>query len=213
MLTARAIAADKAFNMSTCADVRVEGVSTTPSNIRHRPQLIVWRERMRVTGCGHSSILNLYVGRVGGQPPWRMTAGLPGETLAETTLQSSAFPAAVAQARANLPPDCQGSVILNDVYVAARPGGVDVFPPAAVRTHRKGRPSITLPQTATPIFDQLDLSAAWMEIWPFEACGHDRTLAVVFIPRRDQTTSFYLFLPIWRQLAAHGPGGRPAPSP
>jgi len=59
------------------------------------------------------------------------------------------------------------------------------------------------------MLDKLSLSEAWMEVWPFNICGHDRTLAVVFIPLKDHTSSLYLFLPVWQQVEAHGPGARP----
>ena len=59
------------------------------------------------------------------------------------------------------------------------------------------------------MLDKLALSDAWMEVWPFNICGHDRTLGVVFIPLKDHSASLSLFLPIWQQIEAHGPGARP----
>jgi hypothetical protein len=212
MLASQALAADKTFS-GACDGAKVEVVSIMPWKIADHPELIVWREQVRVTGCGHSSVENVNVGRVGGTPPWRMTTGLPGETLADMTLQGTTFPAAAAQAKAGLPADCQGEQ-LKDVYVAARPGGVDIsLPGAPISQAHDGHPKVSLPDTAKPMQDKLNLSAAWMEVWPFEACGHDRTLGVVFIPLRDQTASVYLFLPVWQQIEEHGPGARPAPAP
>jgi hypothetical protein len=52
-----------------------------------------------------------------------------------------------------------------------------------------------------------------VEVWPFTSCGKDRTLAVVFLPLKGQAASAYLFMPVWEQIEAHGPGARPAPAP
>jgi hypothetical protein len=59
----------------------------------------------------------------------------------------------------------------------------------------------------------LDLTKAWAEVWPFTLCGQDRTSLVVFMPLRQGGQSFYLFLPVWEQILAHGPGARPTPAP
>jgi len=212
MVATQARAANKTFSGSGCDDARIEVVSITPAQISDHPDLIVWREKVRVSGCGHSAVENLNVGRLGGRPPWRITTGLPGYSLADMNLQSSTFPAAAAQAKAGLPADCQAES-LADVYVAARPGGVDiVLPGAPARAPVGGRPTVTIQGTTMPL-DKLQLSGAWMEVWPFEACSHDRTLGVVFIPLKDGTASQYLFLPVWQQIEAHGPGARPAAVP
>ena len=50
-----------------------------------------------------------------------------------------------------------------------------------------------------------------MEVWPFKVCDTDRTLGVLFIPKKDGSSSLFLFLPIWQQVEAHGPGAVPAP--
>jgi len=209
MLANAVRAADKSFAGSACDDAKVEVVSIAPWKITDHPDLVVWRERVRVTGCGRSSIENVNVGRMGGNPPWRMTTGLPGESLADMTLQQTTFPGAAAAARAGLPADCQGQS-LGDVYIAARPGDVDVSVPGApARQIHKGHPAVSLPDSATPMLDKLALGDSWMEVWPFKFCGHDRSLGVVFIPLRDRSASVYLFLPIWQQIEAHGPGARP----
>jgi len=209
MLASQARAANNVFAGSACADAKVEVVSIRPWKIADHPDLIVWREKVRVTGCGHTTIENINIGRVGGSPPWRMTTGLPGDSLADMSLQASTFPAATAEARTGLATGCQ-SVFLSDVYLAALPGGVDVLPPGAPTPHAHGRPTIGLPDTAKPMLDKFALSEAWMEVWPFNMCGHDRTLGVVFIPMKDHSASVYLFLPIWPQIEANGPGARPA---
>jgi hypothetical protein len=211
LLATQVRAANDQFSGSPCADAKVEVVSVEPWRIVNNPTVIVWRERVRVTGCGHSAIENVNAGRVGGSPPWRMTTGLPGTSLADMTLQGATLPAAVTQAKAGLAADCQ-SISLKDVYVAARPGGVDfALPGSPAAQPRKGHPGITLPDTAKPMLDKIDLSAAWMEVWPLTICGHDRTLGVVFIPLKDRSAIAPLFLPIWQQIEAHGPGAIPAP--
>jgi hypothetical protein len=212
MLAGQARGAFRTFVGSSCDDAKVDVVSIKPWKILDHPSLIVWREKVRVTGCGHSSIENVNVGRVGGTPPWKMTSGLPGESLADMNLQSSTFPAAEAQAKASLPADCQAES-LADVYVAARPGGVNiVLPGAPSQVPDDGRPTVTIQGTTMPL-DKLQLSGAWMEVWPFTACGHDRTLGIVFIPYKDGRASQYVFLPVWQQIEAHGPGARPAAVP
>jgi hypothetical protein len=209
MLATEARAANKKFTGSACDNAKVEVVSITPWQITNHPEWIVWREKVRVAGCGHTSNENVNVGRLGGTPPWRMTTGLPGVSLADMTLQESTYPAALAQARDGLPADCQAAT-LSDVYVAARAGGVDLFLPGVpLPEARNGRPALGLPETAKPFLDRLDLSGAWMEVWPFEVCGHDRALGVVFIPLKDQSARLHLFLPVWQ----HGPGSRPDPAP
>jgi len=211
MLAARARAANDAFMSVACDDAKAATIVIKPWRITDRPELIVWRARVNVTGCGHSAVENVNIGRVDGSPPWRMTTGLPGTTLANMNLQGSTLPAAAAEARLGLPANCR-PVALNDVYVAARPGDVDLNPPGAPAPKpHPGHLVVAMPDAVRPILGKLALSEAWMEVWPFNVCGHDRTLGVVFIPLRDHTQSLSVFLPIWRQIEAHGPGAGPAP--
>ena len=69
MVAAKARAADQSFSGAACDNTTVEVVSITPRTIADQPQLIEWRERVRVTGCGRSAIENLNVGRLAGEPP------------------------------------------------------------------------------------------------------------------------------------------------
>jgi hypothetical protein len=209
MLAQQVRAADATFGGSPCDTAKVEVISVTPWKVMDQPEVVVWRERVRVAGCGRTSIENVNVGRLGGSPPWRMATGLPGDSLADMNLQQGTYPAAVAQARDGLDASCKGQ--LTDVYIAARPGDADIVPPGVERPQlRKDHPQIVLPENAKPFLDDLDLSTAWMEVWPFKICDHDRTLGVVFIPRKDRTASLHIFLPVWREIEAHGPGARPA---
>jgi len=210
MLASAARSANDSFAGSACPDARVEVVSISPVRIADQPKLVAWRDKVRVSGCGKAAIQNVNIGRVGGSPPWRMSTGLPGESLADMNLQASAFQAAAAQARTGLGAECQ-SLSLNEVYLAALPGGIDVSPPGVRAPQpRAGRPAIGLPEAYRPMLGKLALSDAWMEVWPFEICGNDRTLGVVFIPLKDHSASAYLFLPIWQSIKEDGPDARPA---
>jgi hypothetical protein len=60
-------------------------------------------ERLKVVGCGRSTIVNINVGRFGGSPPWKMVAGVPGDSRASFLLQQSTWPQAVAEAQADIP--------------------------------------------------------------------------------------------------------------
>ncbi|MBV9994871.1 MAG: hypothetical protein JO127_06630 [Caulobacteraceae bacterium] len=214
MLAVKAREAERTYSGSACesAKVRRLGAQLVVSVADH-PELMLWRERVKVSGCGRSSIQNINVGRTGGSPPWRMAAGLPGDSLADMTLQQNAYPAAITEARASVPSGCRHQA-LTDVYIAARPGGVDVSLPDAPAAAANGaRPFVKLPDSAKELAPKLDLAQAWMEVWPFQFCGRDRTLEVVFVPIRDQSTSLYLFLPVWRQIEAQGPRARPVPAP
>ena len=213
MVSAQALAAFATFSGGACDEAQVEPLSVAPVKIADKPELVVWREKLRVTGCGRSAVENLNIARVGGAATWRMTFGLPGETLTDMQLQGSAFPAALAQARVDLPADCQ-ALKVKDIYLGARPGGMDVAPPdAPIPGGDATRPKVVLPGDVAPIVDKLKLSAAWMEVWPIELCGHDRTQAVVFIPMRDEPQALYIFTPIWRGVAADGPGALPKAAP
>lgn len=213
LLTDQARAADTLFGGAPCAASKVAPVSTEVVKIGDRPDFAAARVRVRVTGCGRSTVENLHVGRFGGSPPWRMAPGLPGDSLADMRLQQSAWTEARAQARDGLPAGCQGGS-LGEVYVAARPGHVRLAPPGAPQPAQvRG----TIDLRASPELEahraSLDLAKAWAEVWPFTLCGQDRTSVVVFMPLRQGGQSLYLFLPVWEQILARGPAAKPAPAP
>ncbi|MBL8556921.1 MAG: hypothetical protein JNL41_21800 [Phenylobacterium sp.] len=214
MILRTARAADASFSGAPpCEAAGIEHLWRQPVKIADRPDFLAVRERVKLTGCGRSSVQNLNVGRTGGSPPWRMTFGLPGESFADMPLQQSTLPAAMAQAAVDLPAGCQERRMA-DVYVAARPGHVDAPPPGgATPRSAAGRIALELPADVEAQRDRLDLARAWVEVWPITLCGQDRTTAVVFMPIKDQKASAYLFLPVWRQIQAHGAGARPAPAP
>jgi hypothetical protein len=213
LLTKQALDADTNFGGSPCSNALVEHVSTDAVKIEDHPDLPVLLERLKVTGCGRTSVQNIHVGRFGGSPPWQMVEALPGESLADMNLQGSTFPAAVAQARVELPANCKGQQ-LADIYVGAWPGHVNAVPPGSqVPVASPGSIGVQLPASFEAQRNNLNLSAAWMEVWPIKLCGKNRTTGIVFIPLRDQVASLYMFLPIWRQMRDHGDGAKPALAP
>lgn len=209
-LAAKARLADQTF-MGWCANTAVQALSATPWSFPDLPGKVTWREKVRVSGCGHSSLENLNVARTGGAAPWWMTFDLPGQSLAGLGVQRDAFHAAATNVKAEFR-TCQ-ELMLSDVYVTARPGGIDIFPPGSPFQGRKGRPAVGLVESFRPILDKLDLAASWEEVWPINACGHDRTFGVVFMPYKDGKATAYLFLPLWQMVEKHGPGSLPLVAP
>jgi hypothetical protein len=210
MLLKAARDADANFAGSPCPDATVEHVARQPVKIADHPDFAALNERLKVTGCGRSTTQNVHVGRFGGSPPWRMVVGLPGDSMADMPLQQSTLPAALAQARVEAPGGCKGQQ-LGEAYVAARPGHVDILKPGQTAASVPGHFKIQLPQNVEAQRDRLDTSKAWVEVWPIEICGSDRTTAVLFIPLRDQPQTAYIFLPVWRQMLEHGQDARPKP--
>ena len=213
MLVETARRADTTYAGSPCPDAQVRDVATQSMPVSGHPGGHLLHEKLEVSGCGRSATQNIYVVRASGSPPWRMVATMPGDSLADMTLQTSVWAAALKQARVDLPSDCKGQR-LQDVYVAARPGHVVLrTPDQPPSPKRAGWFSVTLPQALASQQSSLDPTQAWLEIWPLTLCGQDRTLAVVFIPLKDHAHSAYAFLPIWRIVQASGPRALPAPAP
>lgn len=212
LLNARALDADARFSGSRCDGARVESLQREDVYIGTRPDLAAAREKVRVTGCGRTRVENVAVARLGGDPPWRMVAGLPGETLAEMQLQQTAAPQVFAQVRASGSSGC-GALTLDEIYVAARPGHVRFTnlgqsTPAAHAKFEASLPAALLAQR-----EGLDTAAAWTEVWPLPVCGVGRTVAVVFVPNRLHEGSFFFVIPVWQQIETYGPGARPAKDP
>jgi hypothetical protein len=215
MLVKQAIDADALFSGTRCDAAVVSDVSIQTVAIKDHPDFAAVHERVRVTGCGRDTVQNLSVGRVGGKLTWRMTANLPGESLADPVLQRAALPQALADANVELPADCKVHH-MGEVYVTARPGRPDFPPPrAAAPKPQPGRPQIRLPPELEAQREKLDIPSAWVEVWPLSLCGQDRTTLVAFIPRRDGAQSLYLLMPVWRLVLQRGPGALPphAPAP
>ena len=210
-LAAKARLADQTFR-GWCAATTVQVVSVTSWKFTDVPaETVAWIEKMQVAGCGHSSVENINVARTGGASPWRMSFRLPGQSLADLSVQRTAFSAISAEVHAEFRA-CQDET-LSDVYVTARPGGIDIFPPGSPLAIRKGRPAVSLTEDFRPFVDKLDLAAAWEEVWPIEVCGHDRAIGAVFMPYKDRTGAAFVFVPLWKMVEAHGPGSLPYIAP
>jgi hypothetical protein len=213
MLNEQALSADTVFAGSPCPTAQVQDLATQDLQVAGHAGVRVLHEKLEVTGCGRTSTQNLYVVRATGSPPWRMANTMPGESLADMGLQANVWTEAVKQARVDLPSDCRGQR-LQDVYVTARPGHVFIrTPDESPSPHPAGWFGVSLPPNIASQQADLDIARAWVEVWPLELCGQDRTLAVIFIPMRDQAHSAYAFLPVWRIVQARGPGARPQPAP
>jgi hypothetical protein len=90
-----------------CAEAKVEPVSVELVKVDGHPDIAAVRARVRVTGCGRSSIQNVNAVRLSGSPPWRMAAAVPGDSLADPGLQQNLWPILLAEAGADVPKDCQ----------------------------------------------------------------------------------------------------------
>jgi hypothetical protein len=205
-----AIQAEAQFAGQPCPTAKAEPISREDVKIGDRPELAAARERVRVTGCGRSSVENINVARLGGSPPWKMNYGLPGGSLADMNLQNSAWPQVLSQAAANLPADCK-SVTIRDIYVSARPGSIAFENLAGSAKLQRPRLKISLPAETLGQQANLNAEKAWAEVWPTALCGTDRTVVVVFIPLRDRPASQILVLPVWPQIEQRGAGAMPVP--
>jgi hypothetical protein len=189
-----------------CKDTTLEHLSTTP--IRgDRPDIAAARERVKVTGCGHSAVENINVVRFG-PTSWAVTFGLPGESHANYQVQITALPQIIAGIRKDLPAGCQG-VRVGDVYVTAWPGDILFYSAGEARpAPPQGKFPMILPEQVQAEPDKFDLNSAWSEYWPLEVCGQDRSQLIIFMTRRDRSGSMFLS-PVWQG----GPAARPAPAP
>jgi hypothetical protein len=208
-LRAQAIAADTQFSGSRCDAARVASVHREDIKIVDRPDIAAARERVSVTGCGRSNIENISVARLDGPTPWTMAAALPGESLADMTLQKTALPQVIAKIAPMALAGCN-AVTLKDIYVAARPGRVQFTNLAKTRPVSGSRFSISLPDELKSQQTAIDPAAAWVEVWPLDFCGKSRMAAVVFVPDREHRKSFFFVAPIWPQIETHGIGAKPA---
>lgn len=190
-----------------CPEATAKRLSTEVVRIVDRPDFAAQRERVRVEGCGRSSVQNLNVGRMGGSPPWLMVAGLPGESLAEMSLQKDAWAFATAQARTDIAADCAETRV-GEVYVAARPGNIDFYEDAPA-ADADGRFAVHLSPDLEAMRAALELDKAWVEVWPLSFCGEDRTHAIAFMPMKGAGKSVFILLPLWEQLRDHGPDALP----
>lgn len=213
LLDQKALSADTAFAGSPCPNATVQDLATQQVAIAGHPDAPALREKLQVSGCGRTTTQNVYVARAGGSPPWRMANAMPGDSLADVNLQPTIWTEALKQARVDLPSDCLGQR-LEDIYVTARPGHVTLRAPTqAEPPDRPGWFTVTLPQQLEKQTANLDVTQAWVEIWPISVCGQNRTMAVVFIPERDRAHVAYGFVAVWRTVEARGALALPQPAP
>jgi len=213
MLRLTALAADAKYGGApTCVEATAAPVSVDLISIEGHPDLAVAHARVKVNGCGRSSVQNVSVVRVGGEPPWLVAAAVPGESLADPALQNDLWPILLAEASEDVPKTCQ-SQKLDNVYVAARPGHVLLPEAGALAPSPAGMISVPLSPEVEARRSELDVSKAWIEVWPLKMCDLDRTMAVVFIPVRDKRGLFHAEIPLWRIVHEHGPAAMPPHAP
>jgi hypothetical protein len=212
LLRTTALGADAKYGgVPICAEAEVKSLSVQQIRLDGHPEINAVRARVRVTGCGRSSVQNVDAVRLAGSPPWRMGSAVPGDSLADPGLQQNLLPILLAEAVADAPKGCQTHE-LDDVYVAARPGQV-ALPAAGDATPEPGRINVRLAPQQESERDKLDVSKAWIEVWPLKMCGLDRSVAVVIIPLRDTAAVFHLEIPMWKMVQQHGPTAVLPPAP
>jgi hypothetical protein len=213
MLRLTALGADAKYGGAPiCTEATVEPVSVDLIDIGGHPDIAAAHARVKVNGCGRSSVQNVSVARVAAGPPWLMAAAAPGDSLADPALQNDLLPILLAEGSAEVPKTCQ-SQELGNVYVAARPGHVLLPEAGALAPSPAGTISVPLSPQAEAHRSELDVSKAWIEVWPLKMCGLDRTLAVVFVPLRDKSGVFHAELRLWKIVQEHGLAAMPPPAP
>jgi len=212
LLRTTALDADAKYGgVPICAEAKVEPVSVQLVNVDGHPDIAAVRARVRVTGCGRSTLQNVDAIRLAGSPPWRMAAAVPGDSLADPGLQQNLWPILLAEAGADLPKGCQTHA-LDDVYVAARPGQV-ALPAPGEAIPQPGHINVRLAPQQEAERDKLDVAKAWIEVWPLKMCGLDRTVAIVLIPLRDKAAVFHLEIPMWKIVQERGRTAALPPAP
>ena len=159
----RTLVADRAFGAAPCPAAAVRslaGRALAPSEAaawsgtRQALAGPLYLERVRLAGCGRSTVHNFQVSRLrrGG---WEAMGALPGETLStprqQTELMTS-LAGAVLNGRPPLP--CRTS--------------------EALRSMTHGEARVVRPP---------DAAGVWTERWPIRVCGVDRTVEITFAPR------------------------------
>ena len=97
LLRSHALDADARYSGSRCDDAKAELIHEERVKIGDQPHLAAERDKVRLVGCGRTHVENIAVARLGGDPPWKMVAGLPGDSLAEMPLQQSATSQVIAE--------------------------------------------------------------------------------------------------------------------
>ena len=202
------------FSGISCQDVRIAELDTRAMTLDDVPGTAGatpgFKERVRVDGCGQSSIQNLIVARPDPNASWQFSFAVPGESILQLVQQDHVLGKAVGIAERSLPRNCE-RVWLRDTYVIANPGRVDfnngVLTPG-------DEPTFGLALAPDVLAgNKIDPAQAWAELWVFDACGSERGVAVVMMPTFDYQ---FIAVPIsmdeyeranWPQRAVPRPSG------
>lgn len=197
-----------------CPDAAVRELETRPMTVRDVPgasgPIQGLRERVRVDGCGQSSIQNLVVVRPDPAISWRFSFAVPGESILQWIQQDYVLAQLTSRVERTKPQGCDAAR-LTDTYVTANPGRV-VFGQSAAP--EGDEPTVGLALAAEIIANnQIDPALAWAELWIFDLCGTERAIGVVMMPTFDRN---FIPLPVpmdefdrsdWPKKAVPKPSG------
>lgn len=187
---ALALTAVAEFTGEPCPGATVTPIRSVPMNAEENPaDLPSAFERMRVEGCGRSTIQNVGIIRRAPTETWSMWMEYPGETrLAPRQadgMRSQIFTAIYE----DLSPSC-GRPALDDTYLIAETGDVG-FSPA------RQEKAISLDVAHINSDPNLLHDAAWAEMWRMRVCGQERPIGLVLIPTRDGGLAMFP-VPFWK---------------
>lgn len=188
-LRGQALGSQKRWTGERCETATMSEMSSKPLESDGIP---VWRERIRLAGCGKATIINLDVARLGGTPAWRIRDSVPGETRLYKEIQEALYDDMSRQVTAG-PVGACSAVFVEDTYVAANPGYLDFGPAGVEHPETDGEPRISIDLGADFNSDgSRNLDEAWAEVWQFRSCGERRPLLVILMPTVDGrlTTSY-----------------------
>ena len=213
-VTAEARAAFGRYGGAPCPEARVALAPAKPVRIAGRADIRAAVQPTRVTGCGRVSLQPVNVLRGGGDPPWRLASTLPGVSLADPVVQQKALLSVAARARETTGAPC-ASPTVGDIRIASLPGALWLKSRREPTPRPRARNLVILPMPAAVAARRrsLNLSQAWMELWPLGWCGAVRATAVAFIPRRDGAAPFYMLADVPPPPAGAVTGSAPRSSP
>lgn len=190
-----AIDAVAAFTGEACPAATVTPIRSLPAGVEsgNLSNFPVSLERVRVEGCGRSTIQNVMAARKPIPETWELVSEYPGETRMAPNHINAYTPQMWTAVYDDLSPDC-GRPRLDDTYVAANPGQVGLDGDNSGPGKR-----ISM---SDPLIDRtpdLDRDGAWVEVWMFRVCGHNRPLGLVLVPSRNGGLAMRT-MPIWTMI-------------
>ena len=188
-LRGQALGSQKRWTGERCETAVMSEMSSQPLESDGIP---VRRERVRLSGCGKATIINLDVARLGGTPAWRIRDSVPGETRLYRDIQEALSNDMRRQVTDGAVGSCS-AVSVEDTYVAANPGHLDFGPAGVEHPDTDGEPRMSIDLGADFNGDgSRNLAEAWAEVWQFRSCGERRPLLVILMPTIDGriTTSY-----------------------